>query len=76
MTNRKEELFQLLREETSKEKLQNWLYQCPEEELIPFFGEENYVILIAENYFDFSCKYLQKYLINKLLPEFQSEFEA
>lgn len=64
-----EQFFHLLKTEENKETLQNWLYQTEEEEMIKLFGEEHYVILIAENYFDFSCEYLKKYLIQKLLPQ-------
>ncbi len=64
-----EQFFHLLRTENNKEILQNWLYQTDENQMIQLFGEENYVVLIAENYFDFSCDYLKKYLVDKLLPE-------
>ncbi len=69
----KEQFFHLLETESNKEILQNWLYQANEEEMIKLFGEENYVVLIAENYFDFSCEYLKKYLVDKLLSEHKNK---
>jgi hypothetical protein len=59
------EFLSLLKEEDNKETLQNWLYQSKEEDLTQLFGEENYSIILAENYYDFSCEYLKKYLLSK-----------
>lgn len=63
----KAEFLTLIHHETNKEVLQNWLYQSDENDLILLFGEENYSILIAENYYDFSCEYLKKYLLEKVV---------
>lgn len=59
------EFSNLLNEKDNKERLQNWLYQSKEEDLTLLFGEENYSIILAENYYDFSCEYLKKYLLSK-----------